>query len=269
MGVLIKAISFDLGAFSQTFLRLIVSALLTLLLVLFRSKPLLLKKKSDYLIMFFMGIIGYGFQIMFYTLAFYHTTISNAIFIFSSYPIIAAFMAYIFLKEHISKRLLVAILLLSCVLFLLFDPNDLTKNLLGNSFALFASLTTAFYIICSRVLSKRGNAPETITLWSVILAVIVSGFSAYKFEHITFSLEPMSLILLVIFGFMNAAAFNFTNKGFVTVNTGIGTMILLLEPVIGSFLGFVFFGEVPTMTFITGAVIMFISIYIALFKLDE
>lgn len=268
MGALIKLLSFDSGALLQTFLRLIVACMLTFLLVIVTKKPFLLKNKSDYLLMFFMGTVGYALQIILFTMALYYNTISNTLFIFSSYPIIAALMAYVFLKENITKRLRVAFVLLGCSLFLLFNLTGVAETLLGNLLAFFACVTTAFYIIGSRILSKRGNAAETITLWSISIGVITSGIAAGIFEGFTMPHEPSSYLILAIFGLLNAAAFTFINKGFATVKAGIGTMILLLEPVLGSFLGLVFFNEFPTTTFLIGAVVMLTAIYIATFKLD-
>src|SRR5258708_6582691 len=176
MSSLIKILSADFGPFWQTFLRLIVAAALTALFVFFSKKPFTLKNKTDYLILLPMGVVGYGFQIMFFTLSLYHTTIGNTLFIFSCYPILTAVLAHFFLKEKLTRRVVVALVLLFFVLFLLFYPNNITVHLLGNIYALIACFTFALYIMCSRILSKRGNSPETITLLIAGLAVFTTGF---------------------------------------------------------------------------------------------
>jgi drug/metabolite transporter (DMT)-like permease len=268
MGALIKVLSVDFGPFWQTFLRLVVSALITATIVRLSKKPFTLKHRADYWLMLFMGVIGYGVQIMLFTLSIYHNTIGNSLFVFSSYPILAALLAFVFLKEKLLRRVVVAMIILACSLFLLFNPDHFGVHLLGNIYALLAGFTFATYIICSRVLSRRGNAPETTTLWSVSIAAITSGIAAVALEPAAFSFSPMAIFYLVLFGLLNAAAFNLVNKGFATVEVGIGTMILLAEPVIGSLLGLCLFGEIPTLTFILGAVIMLTAIYIATFKPD-
>jgi drug/metabolite transporter (DMT)-like permease len=268
MSVLIKALSTDFGPFWQTFLRLIVSALLTLLLVIYTRQPFKLRQRSDYPIIAVMGIIGYGLQIMLFTASLYRNTIGNTLFIFSAYPILAAVLAHFILKERVNRRLGVALVLLLCVLFLLFDPTHVTGYLLGNTYALGACLSFAIYVICSRILAKRGNTAGTITLWSVGLAVITSGVAAVSLEQPVFHWSLSAIVYLSVFGLLNAAAFNFVNKGFATVNAGIGTMVLLLEPLIGSILGLVLFHEIPTITFGIGAIIMVAAVYIASFKLD-
>jgi len=268
MGVLVKALSVDLSPFSQVFLRLCVSGVLTLAFILYKKKSLLLKSKSDYLLILFMGVVGYGAQIVVFTFSLYHTTIGNALFIFSAYPIITALLAWGFLKEKLIKRHSIALILLSCILFLLFDPTHINKYLLGNTLAFLTCVTFAIYVICSRVLTKRGNSPEAITVWSIWLGVLTSGIPAFLFEHVTLQISPQTYIFILVFGLLNAAAWNLVNKGFATVKAGVGTMILLLEPVLGSFLGLLFFHEIPTMTFIIGAIIMITAIYIATFSLE-
>lgn len=268
MGALIRVLSVDMQPLTQTFFRLIISAGLTLILALYQKKSLLLKKKTDYLLMLFMGIVGYGLQIIFYTFAIYHNTLGNTLFIFSSYPIITALLGAVILKEKLLKRTNVSMILLFAVLFLIFDPSHLSNHFVGNTLAFLTSITFAFYVICSRILSKHKNDAVVITLWSVVLAVLTSGIGAFTFEKVSFNIPPLAIGVLFLFGFFNFAAFNLVNKGFQTVKAGIGTMLLLLEPIIGSIIGMVFFRELPTPVFIVGAVEMILAIYIATFKLD-
>jgi drug/metabolite transporter (DMT)-like permease len=265
MGALVRAISVDTGPYLQTFLRLIVSALLTISLVTLRHKPFVLKHRSDYTIMIFMGIVGYGVSLLLYTLAIYHTTIGNTLFLLSSYPILTALLAYLFLKEKITKNLLISLLLVSIALICMFQPS-LGTSLLGNMYAVGVGITTAIYIICSRTLSSKGNAPETITLWSVALAVLTAGVATAMFEHINLSLSLPSLLFLIAFGILNFLAYNSINKGFAKVPAGIGTMILMLEPIIGSLLGLVFFAEIPSLLFLLGGGLLVVSVAIATWK---
>lgn len=268
MSLLIRTLSVDFGPYWQTFLRLVVSMILTAGLVLLRRKSLKLAQRSDYALMLPMGVVGYGAQILLFTLSLYHDTIGNTLFVFSAYPLFAALLAHFFLGERLTRRLGVAMVLLVCVLFLLFDPNNLTRYLTGNMYALLACLCFALYILCSRLLSRHGNAPETTTLWSVTLAALTSGAAAIGVDHTHVALHPRGALYLILFGVLNAAAFNLVNAGFRTVDAGVGTMILLLEPLIGSILGLIVFHEIPTLTFCLGAVIMVTAVYIATFVLD-
>ncbi|HSA84262.1 MAG TPA: DMT family transporter [Patescibacteria group bacterium] len=266
MGVLVRAISVDTGPLLQTFLRLIVASLVIASLLIARNKSFTLKHNEDYPMIILMGGIGYALQIILFTLAIYHTTIGNTLFLMSGYPIVTALLAYLFLKEKIHKNLLIAFVLLCIALLLIFQPGGTGTSLLGNLYALGTCITFSLYVIWSRILSKRGNAPETITLWSIAIGVVVSGIAAGVFETITLDLSPQSLIFLVLFGVLNAAAFTFINKGFALVQATTGTMILMSEPIIGSLLGLLIFHEIPTVIFLIGAGILLSSVAIAIKK---
>lgn len=266
MGILVRAISVDTGPLLQTFLRLIVASLVITALLMIRKKPFTLKHTEDYPMIMLMGSIGYALQIILFTLAIYHTTIGNTLFLMSGYPIVTAILAWLFLKEKIHRNLLIALLLLVLALFLIFQPGGAGTSALGNLYALGTCITFSLYIIWSRILSKRGNTPETITLWSISIGVLVSGIAAGVFETITLDLSTQSLIFLVLFGILNALAFTFVNKGFSLVAASTGTMILMSEPIIGSILGLLFFQEIPTVMFIIGAGLLLLSVAIAVKK---
>lgn len=268
MGALVRVLSTDLPALEQLFLRLLFSAFLTLLLVIFTKSSFKLKQKRDYLLIIPMGVIGYGLELSFYTLSFYFTSIGNALFIFSAYPIVTAIFAAIFLRERITKKLFVGLVLLSIALLLIFNPNNIMHGLLGNIFALLNATCFAVYVIFSRLLSRSGNKPETITLWTVILAICTSGIGSLVFEHPHLNLHPSTIGILLIFGFLNFISWNFVNKGFATVKAGVGTMLLSLEAIIGAIIGALFFHEIPGIIFNLGALEVLLAIYIVTFKVD-
>ncbi len=266
MGALVKGLSISIGPYSQTFLRLIVSGILTFLLAYTTRKKLTLKSQKDYLIILFMGIVGYGLQIIFFTLALYHNTISNTSFIFSSYPIFSALFAVFILKEKLTSRIIFSLVLLLGGLFFIFDPQTLGTSLEGNIYALLGGITFALYIVGSRFLTKQGNGANAVTLWSVGLAVATSGIAAFGTEHVTLNLPFQAIIFLLAFGFLNFAAYNVMNKGFETVEASKGSIILMTEPIFGASIGFLLFSEIPTPRFLLGATLILIATFLDVFK---
>lgn len=263
MGILVKFLSHELNPFSQTFLRLIVSAILTFILVKIKGLPLKLKSTSDFPLAILMGIFGYGISIIAFTFAFYYTSIGNVLFIMYLYPIVAAIVAHFVLKEKLHSTYWIAAIILTIGLLFIFNPSNLIQGLNGNILALISGLTFVIYIIGSRILSKRGNTPETITLWSVCLAVITAGFGAIFFEGITLRISPEAWLGVILFGFLNFLGWNLVNKGFKYVKASTGSVILILEPIVGTLLGIIFFKEIPTPLFLLGAIFVILSIYIS------
>jgi drug/metabolite transporter (DMT)-like permease len=95
---------------------------------------------------------------------------------------------------------------------------------------------------------------------------VTSGIGAVSFETIHLPTTGESLFFLLLFGFFNFAAFNLMNKGFTTIPASTGTMVMMIEPIIGALLGFLFYKEIPTPIFLAGAMILFLAVYIAVFK---
>jgi drug/metabolite transporter (DMT)-like permease len=268
MGALVKVLGTNLQPLTQTFLRLVVSLILTLILVVCQKQKLSLKKKVDYLLLLFMGTVGYGLQIILYTESLYQNTIGNVLFIFSAYPIITAILAAVILKEKLKQRSIIAFILLFAVMFLIFNPNHIQSFLTGNLEALGACICFALYVICTRIVLKHKNSPSVITFWSIALGVLTSGIGTAALERGPILFSNLTIMIIFLFGFFNFAAWNLINKGFQTINAGIGTMILAIEPVIGSVLGIIFFREIPSPTFIVGALEMLLAIYIASFRIE-
>ena len=184
-------------------------------------------------------------------------------FVFSSYPIITAFLGTILLHEALNKKNYVALLLLVVALTLMFNPANIARYLIGNLLSFFVGLTWAFYVVGSKVLSRNGNSPIIIGFLSVWIAVITSGIGFVLFEPLHFHLSMVTLLEVIVFGFLNFTGFTLLNTGFKYVKVSTGAMLLLLEPIAGSILGFLFFKEIPTVLFICGAILIIVSIYIS------
>ena len=73
----------------------------------------------------------------------------------------------------------------------------------------------------------------------------------------------MAISTRSVFGFLNVFAFMSINKGFATIQANVGTMILMIEPIIGSLLGFFFFQEIPSITFLIGASLLLTAVCVA------
>lgn len=263
MGILVRFIAKELGPLSQTFWRLVVSGLLSLGLVILTKTKIQLKSKQDVWWMLFMGIIGYGLSIIAYTYALQFAPLANVLFVFSGYPIISALLAAVLLREKLTKNNYIALVLLVVSLTLMFDPTNLATYFIGNSISVFVGLTFAFYIVASKRLSQNKINSLTISFLSIWLAVITSGIAMILFEPITFHVSAVTAIEIIGFGFLNFAGYSLLNAGFKYVSVATGTMILLLEPIVGSILGYMVFREIPSTLFILGASVMILSIYIS------
>jgi drug/metabolite transporter (DMT)-like permease len=269
MGMLIRVLDTYLPPFTQIFFRHLVSFILTLGLIIIKKKKIRLTHRKDYKLILLMGIVGYGLQVFLFTFAIINSKVGNVLFLFSAYSILTAILGVFALKEKLDKKLIISSVLTFIAIILIFNPQNLGEDLLGNSLALFAAGCFAIYIICSKILTKRGNASETITLMSTFLCLIMCGVLMVVFEGIDIQFNLSVVVILALFGLLNFLAWNLVNKGFQYVNAGKGTLVLLIEPIIGSVLGLIFLREMPTTLFIIGAIGMIISIGVSVVKFKK
>ncbi|MBI3380018.1 DMT family transporter [Candidatus Gottesmanbacteria bacterium] len=269
MAVFVRLLAKEIPVFSQVFLRYIVASTVAFSFAKVTKTDLKMKNARDYFVMLFIAVVGYSLSTLFFTFAVLHTTIANTIFIFSTYVIITPILGFIFLHEKISRFIILALILSFIGLYLLLNPANLNSSL-GGIFALIGAILNASYFIGSR---KLRNYPAKLLLfYSTICGVISMGIISLFFERnfyiqgITpniFSLSKFSWIIVFLFGIDNFLAWLLLNKGLQTVKAGTSSIILLIEPVLASILGIIFYMEIPQITSILGMIIISSGIILA------
>jgi len=271
MSVLIRLLAKEIPAFSQIFLRYIVAATTIFVFAKISKTNLRLKNTKDYLIMFFIAVFGYAFSTIFFTLAILNTTIANTIFIFSTNVVLTPILGFIFLQERFSKFKLISILLSVIGLYFLFKPTNLI-NPMGGIFAFISAIFHASYLIGGRKL--KSYPAKTLLVYSTLCGVISLGIISLIFEsnfyfptgtlhQSIFTLSPFIWMIILIFGLDNFLAWLFLNKGLQTVKAGTSSVILLIEPVLASILGILFYAEIPQILSILGMIIISTGIILA------
>lgn len=269
MSVLIRLLATEIPIFSQIFLRYIVATTAAFSFAKFTKTELKMRNIGDYVIMLVIAVLGYAFSSIFFTLAILNTTIASATFIFSIYVVITPILGFFLLREKISKFTLFAVCLSILGLYLLLNPSNLTTPL-GGIFALVSAVFQAIYLVGSRKLRKY--TAKTLLFYSTFCGVISLGIISFLFErnfYISgigqniFSISTTSWIIIFLFGLDNFLAWLFLNKGLQTVKAGTSSIILLIEPVLASILGVIFYKELPQITSILGMVIISTGIILA------
>ncbi len=263
MGILVKFLAHELSPLWQVTFRLVISTLLAYVFLKLRRKKTLLHSKKFWPLMLFMGVIAFGTSMLAYTYAFNYTAVSNVLFILSTYPILTALFAYFFLKEKLTKYHIAGLFILVVGTILIFNPANFFANLFGNMLSFYVALTFSIYIVISRFLSNKGEDAETITFLSIAIGAVSTGIYAILFDKIPHAISFPTLLGILLFGALNFVANGLVNLGFKTAKASLGTMILMLEGIIGSILAFFIFRESPTVLFSIGACLVLFSVYIS------
>ncbi len=264
MPVMVRELNKELGPIAQVTLRLSVAFLIGLAVLRKQKHITHISSLTDLCILAIMGIFGYGLAIVLLSIGMIQAPINSTLFLFSVNCIWTSLFAWLFLKEKMQRHTWLALSISIAGILFLFNPANLTANLIGNVFALLSGILTATYYVGSRYLGRTKSSIE-ITVWSL-------GFAALSLLPLMLladmpkqqlSLYTWSIVLL--FALDNFLGYTFVNKGFSHINAASGSIILLAEPVLGTMLAYFWYDELPGTLALIGSCLIAASIVVASF----
>ena len=202
-----------------------------------------------------MGVAGLGVAVCTafasgsFIVALNHSTVANVLFLQAVSPIAAALLAWVALRERITRRagLAMAIALLGVGL-MVGGPGS--GGALGIGFSLLMTLAFAGSIVITRHRRDISMAPA-ICLSQLLLVLVVGPFA----HPATVGERDLVLLILLGVGQMGLGLVLFTMGTRLIVASEVA-LITLLEVVLGPFWAWVAVGETPAaMTIVGGAVV--------------
>jgi drug/metabolite transporter (DMT)-like permease len=218
--------------------------------------------RSQFISAFGVGVVGYGISLGFQFVGTKLSTAANGALVTSATPALVLPFAWLLLKEPVTRRRLLAILVASLGVLAVIDPRsaDLSSNLfLGNLSLLGAALTWALYSVLVRKVSGQGTdllqatavfllggLPVTIPLGIWELATQGMG-------QITTGILGGILFLGII---STAIAMFLWNYAFARLPAAVASLTFFAQPLVGALLGWFFLGEQITALFLLGGVLI-------------
>ena len=224
-------------------------ALIIFLLLAYKKETFNMIKKSG-----FVGILGGIFlstSFVGYIFAMTETTIANVVFIISSQTLFLAIFGYFFLKEKISLRSFIAIILAISGVILMVGDSISAGSLIGNLAALSMPINFSILVIIVR---KNPNLDMVPAIFYAGILSTIYGFILS--ESLTISYKDLGFSFLMgvpqlAFGFI------FATIGSRTTPAATVGLLMLTESIFGPIWGWLFFNEIPpTSVFIAGAMII-------------
>jgi len=224
-------------------------ALLIFLLLTYKKEIFNMIKKSG-----FVGILGGFFlstSFVGYVFAMTETTIANVVFIISSQTLFLAVFGYFFLKEKISLRSFIAIILAISGVILMVGDSISAGSLIGNLAALSMPINFSILVIIVR---KNPNLDMVPAIFYAGILSTIYGFILS--ESLTISYKDLGFSFLMgvpqlAFGFI------FATIGSRTTPAATVGLLMLTESIFGPIWGWLFFKEIPpTSVFIAGTMII-------------
>ncbi|MFB5193371.1 EamA family transporter [Bacillus sp. AFS073361] len=247
-------------AFTLLWTRYALAFIILLVVFLFTKKEKI--RRSDWGLLVFLGFIGYFLA---NGLAFVGTHLSTAhmaSLIASIAPLFTVVIAAWVLKESLSKKKVVSIIITFCGVSLVIgmDP-DGVLHMSGNLILLLGTLNWGIYCVyVKRAMLKYSALLVTISGLGSAL-IMTTPLMLWESNRHTFELFQNKSIwmgTLYIGVVATACAFYLWNKGIELIEAGTGAMFQFFTPVVGILLGWIYLGEsLDVKFFIGGTLIIF------------
>lgn len=226
-------------------------------------------KGKDVFTLVIMSFIG-SLHISFFFLGLENTNSINAPIIASSGPIFIILFGILFLKDKVkSKTLFGAFLGLLGVLTIIVLPSieqGFDSSIIGNIFLVFAMFASVVYALLLKKLMKNYKV-ATIAFWTFLITTL--GFMPMFFSEIqSVGFLPIinsQVIGGVVFGtlFSSALAYFLQMWAMKKISVEEAGLFTYIDPVAAILIAVPLLGEVPTVHFFVGSILVFLGIFIA------
>jgi drug/metabolite transporter (DMT)-like permease len=198
-----------------------------------------------------------------------YTSIAASTTLVTTNPIWVAVLSWFCFKERLSKFGLwgMIIALGGGTLIALGDNNPTNNNnpLLGNLLALTGAWFVSFYILLGRESQKQGlGTINYITIAYTVAAILLLPLPF--FWQTSYFGYPSSVYVYILSMAIFSQLIGHTcfNWAVTQVSPNFLSLIILFEPVISSFLGWIFFREIPSFSTIYGGIIVLLGVAVAI-----
>ncbi len=263
----------DIEPLELALLRWVGVSLFLLPILIKYFKNIINTTKNHFFIMFVFALLAVtGFNTFLY-FGLHNTTATNALLINSNVPILIIFLSAIILKQQITNRQIVGIILSTIGVVFLVLKGDLSRIITfefnnGDFWIIAAGISWALYSVLLKFKPKELNALEFLTaivfLGTFVLFIFYMLFGYGLNSAITHVSNNYFIILYMVI-FPSILSYIFWNRGIHEIGADKTGQFTHLMPLFGSFLAFVFLGETLELYHLLGMLFIGFGIYLSLF----
>ena len=207
-----------------------------------------------------------------FTASIQNTSIANTLVIVSTSPAFAALFSWLLLGEKVNRRTVIAMIIVMVAIIAIMSQSVLhdfyADVFLGDLSAVGTAVSMAISFTLTRKF-KETNMVPAMALSGLIIMVIAGLVSISMATSLV--LEPVSIPIIILSGFILTAAYGLITLGPRYISAPEVSLIMPLEIVFGSYLGWVFLDEKLSMLTLVGGfvIILTLSINAKLSLIDE
>jgi drug/metabolite transporter (DMT)-like permease len=215
-----------------------------------------------------IGLVGYFLSIWAQFAGTHLSSAQMGSVITSATPAFMVIFARLLLKETITARKAISLLLATVGVLCIVGIGDAGENFrLGGMILVLAALTWALMSVLIKKIPP-GSSLIVVTAYAILVATIAMtplALSQMKVEHLHVLSQPMVWGGVLYMGTISTAgAFYFWNKGLQLVEAGSGSLYFFFQPLVGTLLGWLFLGEQVGWSFWLGAVLIFAGVLLVI-----
>lgn len=251
--------------FTVSFIRYLIAGT-ALFFILKKRKPKKIEK-HDYKYIFLIGFVGYTMATCAQLLGTKFSNASLASLINSMNPISIMILAAIILKEKLTVKKVVCILMSIIGVYIIIGGASENVQVLGILISVFAVLTWSLMSVYVRKIAQKYDAIQ-ITAYGIIIAAFCTfPLSVTELALSSVQFDWTIVLWLLYMGIVcTALAHVLWNKSLSVLEASTCSSFYPLQPMVAVLLGWIFLGEKMNFNFIIGAVLIIAGVLISLIE---
>ncbi|MEH6944077.1 DMT family transporter [Bacillus sp. JJ722] len=267
MYVVVKVVVDIVPPLELVWLRYVI-ALIALLMIGLITKQSWRIAKKDWLLIFMIGLIGNTISIVTQEVGTMLSTAQMGAIITSTTPAFMVLFARVILKEKITFKKAISIILASCGVWIIVGNAHIDSSLqLGGISLLIAALTWSLMSILIKRVPKQ-YSQIVVTSYAILVAIVLlTPFTLGQLGKLDVHamMHPSIWGGLLYLGVISTACgFILWNRGLQMLNASSGGLFFFLQPIVGTFLGWLLLGESIGLSFWIGTILIFIGVLLVI-----
>ena len=265
-GIFVKAMTpYGFSPLQITALRGLISFLCIAVYTLIRDRKKFIIRRGELILYVFSGLSMFG-TAGFYFLAMQMTSISTAVVLMYTAPILVMIFSVSFLGERFSLGKLISIISVSIGCCLVSGIiGDLKINVLGIAIGLLSGISYAAYNIFTRIEMQKGYSPLSSTLYGSLFMSVIAICVSNPAEIVTITAsDPIEILPLIIaLGVVTfVLPYLLYSAALRDIPAGTASSLAIIEPMTATLFGIIIYHEPIDLFSGVGVVMILLAIVI-------
>lgn len=266
MFVVVKIIVGEIHPIELVWLRYLVAIIFLILFSIIKQEKWQIDW-HDLKLILLIGIIGNTISIVTQETGTWLSSAQTGAVITSSTPTFMVIFAWLILKEKLTKIKIISVVMATIGVVMIVGVHLSGKNvLLGVCSLIIAALTWALMSVLIKKV-RSYSALQTTILSTIVAIICLTPFvltNSKTVMQINFFDPKVFLCLLYLGAISTAAAFVMWNQGLTMVDASASGLFFLLQPIVGTLLGWLLLGENLSWGFVVGSILILGSVFVSI-----